>query len=59
MIEGKSANLAVDKAHIGPFAALYADFTDVLYVGRRHEGYLKNDLFSQRRTRGYGLEVLL
>ena len=39
-IAGRYANLIEDKAHIAPFAVLYADFTEVLYAGGRHKSYL-------------------
>ncbi len=39
-IAGSHANLVVDKAHIEPFAVIYADFTEVLSTGGRHKGYL-------------------
>lgn len=37
---GRQANLIADKAHIEPFGVLYADFTELLYAGGRHKGYL-------------------
>jgi len=37
---GRHANLIGDKAAIKPFAVLYADFTELRYVGGQHKGYL-------------------
>jgi len=39
-VAGRHANLIVDKTHIGPFAVLHADFTELRYSGGRHKGYL-------------------
>ena len=39
-VAGRYANLIVDTTHIGPFAVLYADFTELRYSGGRHKGYL-------------------
>jgi len=39
-IADRHANLIKEKGHIEPFAVIYADFTELLYAGGRHKGYL-------------------